>query len=388
MLSGFGGATESKRSPCLQIETDTNRIDHLQQWLNRWPHPCSTWSRAQWQRARDEERKLEQLYSHLLRRHRRRSIDAAKAQQFDAILVLGGGVHARARSSSRSSRRAARPPAVWRAAATKPKILCLSAGTAHCPQLLDARGSVVFEATASAAESPRTRVDHHGRLCRNHILRHDRQRVLREDGSLLAGGLETAPPITMSHMQRTKAIFDWVFGTTPHEGFELSHLATRDESLAPDAIAARANAKRSQPSTCAASWRRDLSHAGGGPRIPGHEARPSRRPGPRGPREPAVEHRLRRAPPRVLRRRRRRRRAPRGARRRCGPPRARWRRHPSRALNNVSLRSSAHIRIRAVEMSRAAAAAGDGVATRGPRSAGAAALGQRRARPGAGRGAS
>ena len=50
-----------------------------------------------------------------------------------------------------SLRRAKAAAALWKAAAKKPKILTLSAGTAHVPQLLDARGSVVFEATASAA---------------------------------------------------------------------------------------------------------------------------------------------------------------------------------------------------------------------------------------------
>ena len=51
------------------------------------------------------------------------------------------------------SARCAAAAEVWKASTSpKPKILCLSGGTAHCPQLLDARGSVIFEATASAAE--------------------------------------------------------------------------------------------------------------------------------------------------------------------------------------------------------------------------------------------
>ena len=80
------------------------------------------------------------------------SFDEAKLLRVDAILVLGGGappapdaqlpfVAARCKAAA----------ALWKAAAKKPKILTLSAGTAHVPQLLDARGSVVFEATASAA---------------------------------------------------------------------------------------------------------------------------------------------------------------------------------------------------------------------------------------------
>ena len=81
------------------------------------------------------------------------SFDEAKLLRVDAILVLGGGappapdaqlpfVAARCKAAA----------ALWKAAqGKKPKILTLSAGTAHVPQLLDARGSVVFEATASAA---------------------------------------------------------------------------------------------------------------------------------------------------------------------------------------------------------------------------------------------
>ena len=61
--------------------------------------------------ARDEERKLEQLlFAPPTEGTVVASIDAAKAQQFDAILVLGGGVRPRRASSSRSSPRAARPP--------------------------------------------------------------------------------------------------------------------------------------------------------------------------------------------------------------------------------------------------------------------------------------
>ena len=37
-----------------------------------------------------------------------------------------------------------------------------------------------------------------------------------------------------------RAIFDWVYGATPHEGFSIAYLATADESLSLDAVAARA----------------------------------------------------------------------------------------------------------------------------------------------------
>ena len=103
--------------------------------------------------AVDEERKLEQLLFTPTAGGTVISMDDAAARRFDAILVLGGGVPPAPRKQLPFvAARCQAAAAIWRAAATKPKILCLSAGTAHCPQLLDARGSVVFEATASAAE--------------------------------------------------------------------------------------------------------------------------------------------------------------------------------------------------------------------------------------------
>ena len=68
----------------------------------------------------------------------------------DAILVLGGGAP-RARRPATVRRRAVAAAALWKAAAKKPKILNTVGGHGPRPQLLDARGSVVFEAAASAA---------------------------------------------------------------------------------------------------------------------------------------------------------------------------------------------------------------------------------------------
>ncbi len=62
----------------------------------------------------------------------------------------------------------------------------------------------------------------------------------RTDHCSLAGWKRLLIITSEFHMARSKAIFDWVFGTTPHEGFELSFLATPDESLSLDAVAARA----------------------------------------------------------------------------------------------------------------------------------------------------
>ena len=190
-----------------------------------------------------EERKLEQLlFAPPTEGTVVPSIDAAKAQQFDAILVLGGGVPLAPRKQLPFvAARCQAAAAVWRAAATKPKILCLSAGTAHCPQLLDARGSVVFEATESAAELIDAGVDEEDVFVETTSFDTIGNAFFaRTDHCSLAGWKRLLVITSEFHMDRTRAIFDWVFGTTPHEGFELTYLATPDESLTPDAVAARA----------------------------------------------------------------------------------------------------------------------------------------------------
>ena len=193
--------------------------------------------------ARDEERKLEQLlFAPPSEGTVVASIDAAKAQQFDAILVLGGGVPLAPRKQLPFvAARCQAAAAIWRAAATKPKILCLSAGTAHCPQLLDARGSVVFEATASAAELIDAGVDEEDVFVETTSFDTIGNAFFaRTDHCSLAGWRRLLVITSEFHMARSKATFDWVFGATPHEGFKLSFLATPDAALSPDAVAARA----------------------------------------------------------------------------------------------------------------------------------------------------
>ena len=193
--------------------------------------------------AVDEERKLEQLlFAPPTEGTGVASIETAKMQQFDAILVLGGGVPLAPRKQLPFvAARCQAAAAVWRAAATKPKILCLSAGTAHCPQLLDARGSVVFEATASAAELIDAGVDEEDVFVETTSFDTIGNAFFaRTDHCSLAGWKRLLIITSEFHMARSKAIFDWVFGATPHEGFELTFLATPDAALEPDAVAARA----------------------------------------------------------------------------------------------------------------------------------------------------
>ena len=186
------------------------------------------------------------------------SLEEAEAQTWDAILVLGGGTPPGPREQLPFVRnRCEAADSVYRAAAgAKPKILCLSAGTAHVPQLVDARGSVVFESTASAA----TLVDLGVAADDVYVETTSFDTIgnaffARTDHCSLAGWRRLLVITSEFHAARTRAIFDWVFDAAPDEGYSLSYLATPDAALSPGAVAAR----RSREAASAANVRDHLA---------------------------------------------------------------------------------------------------------------------------------
>ncbi|GKY92408.1 hypothetical protein MPSEU_000211400 [Mayamaea pseudoterrestris] len=168
----------------------------------------------------------------------------------DAVLVLGGGVPENIDNPpiyvQQRCDDAAQVVQRYNLLSTRRKnrkmglpILCLSAGTAHLPQLLGHDGLPVWEATSSAAYL---------------IKKHNITNVFVETTSYDTIGnayyARTAHTDHNSwrhllivtskfHMERTRAIFDWIFGLDNKKGYVLHYLESPDVGLSPEALYAR-----------------------------------------------------------------------------------------------------------------------------------------------------
>mmetsp|Transcript_14974 Transcript_14974/g.22672 ORF Transcript_14974/g.22672 Transcript_14974/m.22672 type:complete len:310 (+) Transcript_14974:60-989(+) len=180
---------------------------------------------------------------------------------FDAILVLGGGVpedirkppiytQERCRAASEVYHRLQNQA---QSSGAPPKILTLSAGTAHLPQALSADGLPIWESTASAAYLI-------------HELDVPPQDLFAETTSYdtisnaffarlnfcdIAQWRKLLVITNEFHMERTKIIFDWIFhapsDTMKNDNYsggdespyELFYLSVPDVGLSEDAIKAR-----------------------------------------------------------------------------------------------------------------------------------------------------
>ncbi|KAJ8598821.1 hypothetical protein CTAYLR_008662 [Chrysophaeum taylorii] len=156
---------------------------------------------------------------------------------FDAIVVLGGGPPvSERRTMPFVERRCDAAKQLFDTARAKPKILCVSAGTAHAPQLLRADGLPVFESTAAAAYLidrgvPRdalvvetTSYDTIGNAF-----------FSRTSHTDVAGWRKLAIVTSDFHVERSKAIFEWIF----YGDYELTFVQTPAVGLSEEALAAR-----------------------------------------------------------------------------------------------------------------------------------------------------
>lgn len=163
--------------------------------------------------------------------------------QYDAILVLGGGVPLGPRVQLPFvANRCNLAKEIYTQQQPPPKILTLSAGTAHCPQLMCAAGLPVWEATVSAAclidagvpakdvYVETTSYDtignaYYARMCHTEVANWRKLLIITSE----------------FHMERTKAIFDWVFALDPPpEKYTLMYQATPDDGLTGEAVTLRA----------------------------------------------------------------------------------------------------------------------------------------------------
>ncbi|KAL7559295.1 hypothetical protein ACA910_001378 [Epithemia clementina (nom. ined.)] len=119
-------------------------------------------------------------------------------------------------------------------------VLCLSAGTAHVPQLLAKDGLPVWESTSSASYLQ----NEHGlsnlfveTTSYDTIGNAFFSRTTHTD----VNGWRNLLIITNEfHMARTKAIFDWIFLLVePRRGYNLSYLTSKNTGLSDDALRAR-----------------------------------------------------------------------------------------------------------------------------------------------------
>jgi len=190
------------------------------------------------------------------------------ARSLDAILVLGGGVpssicnppeyvksrcEAAARVflstlQSRSTSTATDDNEQTASSNSSPAVLCLSAGTAHLPQLLSSNGLPIWESTASAAYI----LNMYPYIPSSKIFAETTSYdtisnafYSRTSFTDIVGWRRLLIVTNEFHMDRTREIFQWIFGAenTALQGsshpYELYFLSCSNDGLSEEAIHAR-----------------------------------------------------------------------------------------------------------------------------------------------------
>ena len=126
-------------------------------------------------------------------------------------------------------------------------ILCLSAGTAHLPQLLAADGLPIWEATSSAAYLDKK----HGIKEQIYVETTSYDTIgnaffARVSHTDINGWRRLLIVTNDFHMNRTMEIFDWIFGLPGSQtgAYELHYLVSEDVGLSTEAVEARRERER------------------------------------------------------------------------------------------------------------------------------------------------
>ena len=184
------------------------------------------------------------------------------AQDFDAILILGGGLPSSLYEPPVYVKQRCDDAAAIRGDSETP-ILTLSAGTAHLPQLLSKGGLPVWESTSSAAYLSKK---HHiqsnvylettsyDTIGNAFFARTSHTDIVKWITTNVVNALVSWNPLCSSlctfknymsflkfHMDRTKIIFDWIFGIDIDRDnpYQLAYFASPDVGLSEDALRAR-----------------------------------------------------------------------------------------------------------------------------------------------------
>jgi len=128
-------------------------------------------------------------------------------------------------------------------------ILCLSGGTAHASQLMNAKGLPVWESEASAMYMIERGVDpKHISMETSSYDTIGNAYFARVSFTDIQGWRNLVVVTSKFHMNRTKACFEWIYGAAPKKNYCLSFLSSEDMGLEPNILKLRMEREESRAS--------------------------------------------------------------------------------------------------------------------------------------------